>query len=216
MSDSVNIKRLQSLTDIKNSLHRFGSEMGDSLDRIEQAFREVSDTLKNKLLSAKRELEQCIQSVKDAYEALENCENQADEDYTPDCSNEFEELQNDKIEKRRAEEQLHKTQRYCAMVEKQIQEYRIVAARMKKLVTSQVPQATAMLHGKIVTIEKYFDDYGNVCFKTGLAIEVPEGYVGMLFSRSSIYSKASVLLQKTLEIDNLNASIKNLKLKAKK
>ena len=72
MSDSVNIKRVQSITDIKNSLHRFGSEMEDSLDRIEQAFREVIDTLKNKLLSAKRELEQCIQSVKDAYEALEN------------------------------------------------------------------------------------------------------------------------------------------------
>ena len=176
MSDSVNIKRLQSLTDIKNSLHRFGSEMGDSLDRIEQAFREVSDTLKNKLLSAKRELEQCIQSVKDAYEALENCENQADEDYTPDCSNEFEELQNAKIEKRRAEEQLHKTQRYCAMVEKQIQEYRIVAARMKKLVTSQVPQATAMLHGKIVTIEKYN------------AVPAPSGQVSVSEIHSSEYS----------------------------
>lgn len=176
MGDSVNIKRVQSLTDTKNSLHRFGSEMEDSLDRIEQAFREAIDTLKNKLLSAKRELEQCIQSVKDAYEALENCESQADEDYTPDCSSEFEELQNAKIEKRRAEEQLRKTQRYCAMVEKQIQEYRSMAARMKKLASYEVPQATAMLHGKIVTIEKYN------------AVPAPSGQVSVSEIHSSGYS----------------------------
>lgn len=176
MSESVDIKRVQSLTDIKNSLHRFGSEVGDSLDRIEQAFREVSDTLKNKLLSAKRELEQCIQSVNDAYRALEDCESQADEDNTPDCSNEFEELQNAKIEKRRAEEQLRKAQRYCAMVEKQIQEYRGMAARMKKLVASQVPQATAMLHGKIATIEKYN------------AVPAPSGQVPVAEIHSSGYS----------------------------
>jgi len=54
----------------------------------------------------------------------------------------------------------------------------------------------------IVATEKYFDEYGNVCFKTGLAIEVPEGYVGMLFSRSSIYSKAQVLSNSVGIIDS--------------
>ncbi len=33
---------------------------------------------------------------------------------------------------------------------------------------------------------KYEDEFGNVCYGTGFALEVPEGYVGLLFARSSI------------------------------
>ena len=31
------------------------------------------------------------------------------------------------------------------------------------------------------------DDFGNICYGTGLAFEIPEGYVGLVFPRSSIY-----------------------------
>ena len=31
------------------------------------------------------------------------------------------------------------------------------------------------------------DEYGNICYGTGLAFEIPEGYVGLVFPRSSIY-----------------------------
>lgn len=37
------------------------------------------------------------------------------------------------------------------------------------------------------------DKYGNVTYKTGLAFEIPEGYVGLLFPRSSI-SKQNITL----------------------
>lgn len=30
------------------------------------------------------------------------------------------------------------------------------------------------------------DDYGNMVYRTGLALEIPEGYVGLIFPRSSI------------------------------
>lgn len=29
------------------------------------------------------------------------------------------------------------------------------------------------------------DEYGNICYGTGLAFEIPEGYVGLIFPRSS-------------------------------
>lgn len=29
------------------------------------------------------------------------------------------------------------------------------------------------------------DDYGNICYGTGLAFEIPKGYVGLVFPRSS-------------------------------
>ena len=71
---------------------------------------------------------------------------------------------------------MRKTQRYCAMVEKQILEYRSMAARMKKLTSYEVPQATAMLHGKIETIGKYN------------AVTAPSGQVSVLEILSSGYS----------------------------
>jgi dUTP pyrophosphatase len=30
-----------------------------------------------------------------------------------------------------------------------------------------------------------YDDYGNICYGTGLAFEIPKGYVGLVFPRSS-------------------------------
>ena len=38
----------------------------------------------------------------------------------------------------------------------------------------------------LVATSRIFDKYGNVEYGTGLAMEIPEGYVGLLFPRSSI------------------------------
>lgn len=38
----------------------------------------------------------------------------------------------------------------------------------------------------LVATSRIFDKYGNVTYGTGLAFEIPEGYVGLLFARSSI------------------------------
>ena len=41
----------------------------------------------------------------------------------------------------------------------------------------------AALDMTAISVDK--DEYGNAVYKTGLAIEIPEGYVGLLFPRSS-------------------------------
>lgn len=38
----------------------------------------------------------------------------------------------------------------------------------------------------LTATSKEFDKFGNVVYGTGLAIEIPEGYVGLIFPRSSI------------------------------
>lgn len=38
----------------------------------------------------------------------------------------------------------------------------------------------------LTAISAHVDDYGNITYGTGLAFEIPEGYVGLLFPRSSI------------------------------
>jgi dUTP pyrophosphatase len=37
----------------------------------------------------------------------------------------------------------------------------------------------------LTAVSKSYDEYGNTVFGTGLAFEIPEGYVGLLFPRSS-------------------------------
>lgn len=41
----------------------------------------------------------------------------------------------------------------------------------------------------LVATSRVFDKYGNVEYGTGLAMEIPEGYVGLLFARSSIFKQ---------------------------
>jgi dUTP pyrophosphatase len=38
----------------------------------------------------------------------------------------------------------------------------------------------------LVAISKKVDDNGNIEYDTGLAIEIPDGHVGLIFPRSSI------------------------------
>ena len=41
----------------------------------------------------------------------------------------------------------------------------------------------------LVAVNKWKDDNGNLCYGTGLAMEIPERYVGLLFPRSSVSKK---------------------------
>lgn len=38
----------------------------------------------------------------------------------------------------------------------------------------------------LTAVDRYFDVHGNAVYRTGIAIEIPEGYVGLLFPRSSV------------------------------
>lgn len=39
----------------------------------------------------------------------------------------------------------------------------------------------------LTAVSMTFDDEGNICYGTGLGFEIPEGYVGLVFPRSSIF-----------------------------
>lgn len=46
------------------------------------------------------------------------------------------------------------------------------------------------------------DEYGNIVYGTGLAFEIPEGYVGLVFPRSSIFKKGIILSNSVGVIDS--------------
>lgn len=65
----------------------------------------------------------------------------------------------------------------------------MLQVRIKKL----VPEAVIPSYSKpgdagmdLTAVSKTYDDVGNAVYGTGLAIEIPEGYVGLLFPRSSV------------------------------
>lgn len=54
----------------------------------------------------------------------------------------------------------------------------------------------------IVATTKNIDDKGNIVYGTGLAFEIPQGYVGLLFPRSSNTKKDLVLLNSVGVLDS--------------
>ena len=53
----------------------------------------------------------------------------------------------------------------------------------------------------ITATRKYFDEKGNRCYGTGLALEIPEDYVGLLLPRSSNSKKDLILTNSVGLID---------------
>lgn len=49
---------------------------------------------------------------------------------------------------------------------------------------------------------KSYDEFGNVVYHTGIAIEIPKGYVGLLFQRSSVSKKQQFLTNAVGVIDS--------------
>ena len=45
----------------------------------------------------------------------------------------------------------------------------------------------------LTATSKWYDEQGNVCYGTNRAFEIPQGYVGLLFPRSSISKKQQFL-----------------------
>ena len=53
----------------------------------------------------------------------------------------------------------------------------------------------------LVATSREFDEYGNIVYGTGLAVEIPEGYVGLAFPRSSVSKYDIVMANSTGIID---------------
>ena len=51
----------------------------------------------------------------------------------------------------------------------------------------------------LIATSMWFDEFGNACYGTNRAFEIPEGYVGLLFPRSS-NSKKDLLLTNSIGI----------------
>ena len=77
--------------------------------------------------------------------------------------------------------------------------------RIKKLSENAVIPAKAHKTDAgfdLVATRKWYDEYGNICYGTDLAFEIPEGYVGYIFPRSSNAKKQLILSNSVGVIDS--------------
>ena len=70
----------------------------------------------------------------------------------------------------------------------------------RAVVPSYAKKGDAGLDLTAIDISK--DNVGNITYHTGLAIEIPEGYVGLLFPRSSVSKKQQFLTNGVGVIDS--------------
>lgn len=54
----------------------------------------------------------------------------------------------------------------------------------------------------LTAISKSYDEFGNIVYGTGLAFEIPKGYVGLLFPRSSNCNKTVFLTNSVGVLDS--------------
>lgn len=54
----------------------------------------------------------------------------------------------------------------------------------------------------LTAVSKTYDEYGNVVYGTGLAFEIPEGYVGLVFPRSSNHRRSLIMINSVGVIDS--------------
>lgn len=77
--------------------------------------------------------------------------------------------------------------------------------RIKKLDSNAVIPHYAMPGDAgmdLTATSKFYDKYGNICYGTGLAFEIPRGYVGLVFPRSSTSHRQQVLGNSVAVIDS--------------
>lgn len=53
----------------------------------------------------------------------------------------------------------------------------------------------------LTAVERWEDDKGNIVYNTGISVQIPKGYVGLLFPRSSIANKTLDLANSVGVID---------------
>ena len=53
----------------------------------------------------------------------------------------------------------------------------------------------------LTAVSKEYDEHGNICYDTGLAFEIPENHVGLIFPRSSLSKKDLMLTNSVGVID---------------
>ncbi len=155
MNESINVRTIQTLGNMKNAFIGFSAETQESLIALENELRRTLDWLKGEVDLRQRNVMRCRDAVRFAERALRECEAQEDDDYVPDCRAEAYELQEARRSLRRAEEELGVARAWFSRVQKAIQQFGTHVRRLKDLATNRTESAKAFLDRATSDLERY-------------------------------------------------------------
>lgn len=160
MTESVNVREIQTLSDLKNALGRFAERTTSGLQAFDAETRRTQEWLRERVLHWQREVERARVAVQRAEAALHHCESQVyvDRDghaHYPDCSQYRRALQQAQQALVRAEQSLAVATRWQSRVEQGAQQYRVHGTRMQQITTTQTDQGKAYLDRKIGELNRY-------------------------------------------------------------
>jgi len=142
MGETINIRAIQALTELRNALGRFTGSTQEALAAVEPKIRRTQEWLREREAHWQREVEK-------AWRAYEVCRSCRDKDgRPPPCSAEWAALQ-------RTEAELRRVQYWRARGEQAVAEYRGYARRLRYLVIEHTERAQALLERKRAELEAY-------------------------------------------------------------
>lgn len=160
MSESANVRSIQTLSDLRNSLGRFADTIPQSLTRTEAEIKRAQDWLRERELYWQRQVERARVIVQQARAALEQCRSQVYYDrngraYVPDCSAYVRALMEAERHLQQVEAELRKTQMWRSRIEQATASYRTHANRMQDLANARTSQGKSFLDQKITQLGEY-------------------------------------------------------------
>ncbi|MBM3239285.1 hypothetical protein FJZ31_23580 [Candidatus Poribacteria bacterium] len=155
MNESINVRTIQTLGNLKNAFIGFSVETQESLIAIENELRRTMDWLKGEVDVRHRHIMRCRDEVDFASRALRECEAQEDDDYVPDCRAEIYELQEARRSLRHAEDELKIARLWFSKIQKAIQQFGTHVRRLKDLATDRTESAKAFLDRATSDLERY-------------------------------------------------------------
>jgi len=171
MNESINVRTIQILTNLKNAFIGFSAETQESLIAIENELRRTLDWLKGEVDVRQRHIMRCRDAVHFAERALRECEAQEDDDYVPDCRAEIYELQEARRSLRHAEDELKIARMWFSKIQKAIQQFGTHVRRLKDLATDRTESAKAFLDRATSDLERYLGISTPTIGATGFPVD---------------------------------------------
>lgn len=160
MNESVNVRSIQTLSDLRLALGRMAETIMQNLTRVEGEIKRTQDWLRERELYWQRQVERARVVVQQARAALEQCRNTVYYDregraYRPDCSAYVRALAEAERHLQQVEAEWRKVQTWRARVEQAIANYRTHANRMQDLANLHTSQGRSFLEQKIAQLSEY-------------------------------------------------------------
>lgn len=160
MDNSVNVRAIETLNDLRAALIRFAGRVGEALHTADTEIRRTQEWLRERELHWQREVERAREAVRQAQAALRHCQSQVYRDrdgrtYHPPCDAEKAALARAEAHLRQVEAELQRVRMWKARVEQAVGEYRLHERRLWALTTLEAEHAKAFLERARGDLERY-------------------------------------------------------------